>query len=234
MLRALLFDFDGVIANNEPIHMRMFQKVLSPLGVPLTEEDYYATYLGMDDKGCFSTLLNAHGKNPSATEIDSLIQEKTGFYTDYIKDHLVIFPGVVEFVTSAADKYPLAIASGALRHEIELILDAAKIRKAFQTIVSAEDVSEGKPSPEGFMMARSRLQTITSTPIRAEECLVIEDSIAGLEAARRAGMSCLAVTNTYPRERLQSAARVVDSLTECRLEDLERLFLNEQAAERLP
>lgn len=224
MLRALIFDFDGIVADNEPIHLLMFRKVLSRLGIPLTTEDYYTTYLGMDDKGCFSAILKIHGKNPSPPEIEALIQEKTRYFTEHIKDHLVIFPGVVSFVETASQKYPLAIASGALRHEIELILQTAGIRKAFRTIVSAEDVAEGKPDPEGFLKALGRLNEITSRPIRADECLVIEDSLAGLEGAKKAGMKCLAVTNTYPREKLTDADLIVNSLEACRLEEIENLF----------
>ena len=226
MLRAIIFDFDGIIANNEPIHLLMFRKVLGGRGIFLSEEEYYATYLGMDDKGCFAALLKVHGQEASPATINTLIQEKTRYYTEYIQKNLVIFPGVVEFVDAASQHYPLAIASGALRHEIEVILDIAGIRKAFRTIVSAEDVSEGKPDPEGFLKALTRLRELTSLPISAENCLVIEDSIAGLVAARRAGMRCLAVTNTYPRERLAEADRVISSLENCRMEDLSTLFID--------
>ena len=224
MLRALIFDFDGVIADNEPVHLLMFRKVLIRFGIALSQEDYYATYLGMDDRGCFSTILKRHGKNPSPSEIETLIQEKTRYFTEHIKTHLVIFPGVVSFIEAASQKYPLAIASGALRHEIEMILKTAKIRDRFQTIVSAEDVAEGKPDPEGFLKALARLKEITSKMLRADECLVIEDSLAGLEGAKKAGMQVLAVTHTYPREKLSDANLIVNNLEECRLEDIEKLF----------
>jgi HAD superfamily hydrolase (TIGR01509 family) len=224
MLRAVIFDFDGIIADNEPIHLRMFQEVLAVRGISLSEEDYYATYLGMDDKGCFSTILALHKRPVDARIIDALIAEKTRRFTDTIQNHLVIFPGVVEFVEEAARHYPLAIASGALRHEIKLILEAAGIRKYFQTIVSAEDVTEGKPNPEGFLKARERLREITGRKLEPPECLVIEDSLAGIEAARRAGMPCLAVTNTYPKEKLRDAHKVVTSLKECPIRDLINLF----------
>ena len=224
MLRAILFDFDGVIADSEPLHLRMFQRVLERRGIPLTQADYYATYLGMDDKGCFSTLLNLHERESSPEVVEALIQEKTRDFTEVVRDHPVIFPGVTAFVGEVSRHYPLAIVSGALRHEIEMILEAAGILEAFQTIVSAEDVAEGKPNPEGFREALDRLREITSKPIRADECLVIEDSLAGLEAARKAGMICLAVTNTYPRERLSMADRIVSTLEGCRVEDLEGMF----------
>jgi HAD superfamily hydrolase (TIGR01509 family) len=224
MLQALIFDFDGIIADNEPVHLQMFRKVLAPLGIRLTDEEYYTIYLGMDDKGCFSEVLKRHGRNPSPAEIERLIEEKTRHFTAHIQDHLVIFPGVVSFVETAARRYPLAIASGALRHEIELILKAAGIRRAFQTIVSAEDVAEGKPDPEGFLKARERLSAAAAKPLLPGECLVIEDSLAGMEAARKAGMKCMIVTNTYPKERFPEADRIVDSLEDCRMEDIETLF----------
>ncbi|MBI5096464.1 MAG: HAD family phosphatase [Nitrospirae bacterium] len=220
MIRAIIFDFDGIITDSEPVHLKMFQKVLSEMGITLNARDYYEVYLGMDDKGCFTTILKSNGIGTAPLLIQSLIQKKTNYLMEYIKNDLFIYPGVVELVDSSRKDYLLAIASGALRHEIEFVLESAGIRSAFNVIVSAEDVSEGKPNPECFNKALEQLNGISEERIKRDECLVIEDSIAGIEAARAAGMRCVAVTNTYSRDRLILADRVVKELSEINLENL--------------
>ena len=220
MIRAIIFDFDGVITDSEPVHLRMFQKVLSEMGITLDAREYYEVYLGMDDKGCFTTILKSNGIGTAPRLIQSLIQKKTNYLMESIKNDLFIYPGVVELVDSSRKDYLLAIASGALRHEIEFVLESAGIRSAFNVIVSAEDVSEGKPNPECFNTALERLNKISGERIKKDECLVIEDSIAGIEAAKAAGMLCVAVTNTYSYDRLTLADRVVRELSEINLENL--------------
>lgn len=220
MIRAIIFDFDGVITDSEPVHLKMFQKVLSEMGITLDAREYYEVYLGMDDKGCFTTILKSNGIGTAPQLIQSLIQKKTKYLMEYIKNDLFIYPGVVELVDSSRKDYLLAIASGALRHEIEFVLESAGICSAFNVIVSAEDVSEGKPNPECFNKALERLNGIGGERIKKDECLVIEDSIAGIEAAKAAGMLCVAVTNTYSRDRLTLADRVVKELSEINFENL--------------
>ncbi len=220
MIRAIIFDFDGVITDSEPVHLKMFQKVLSEMGITLNAKEYYEVYLGMDDKGCFTTILKSNGVGTAPQLIQSLIQKKTNYLMEYIKNDLFIYPGVVELVDSSRKDYLLAIASGALRHEIEFVLESAGIRSAFNVLVSAEDVSEGKPNPECFNTALERLNKISRERIKRDECLVIEDSIAGIEAAKAAGMLCVAVTNTYSRDRLTLADRVVRELSEINFENL--------------
>ena len=220
MIRAIIFDFDGVITDSEPVHLKMFQKVLSEMGITLNAREYYEVYLGMDDRGCFTTILKSNGIGTAPRLIQSLIQKKTNYLMEYIKNDLFIYPGVVELVDSSRKDYLLAIASGALRHEIEFVLESAGIRSAFNVIVSAEDVSEGKPNPECFNKALEQLNGMGGERIKKDECLVIEDSIAGIEAAKAAGMRCVAVTNTYSRDRLTLADRVVKELSEINLENL--------------
>ncbi len=224
MLRAILFDFDGVVADNEPIHFAIFQQVLGEVGLPLTERDYYEKYLGYDDKGCFTAVLQAHGKPTPAPVIDDLIARKARAYLTSIKEHLVIFPGVRELVRAAAARYRLAIVSGALRHEIEYILEQAGLRQAFAHITSAEDVSQGKPDPEGFRHALAALNRVgASTPdatLHPADCLVIEDSIPGIQAGHAAGMKVLAVANTHTIAELQDADAITPSLAEVNLAEL--------------
>lgn len=231
MLRAIIFDFDGVVADNEPVHCAMFQRVLGEIGIFLSKDEYYAEYLGYDDKGCFTAVLTARGRPTPQSTIDDLVARKARVYLEYIRAHLVIFPGVQDFVRRAATRYRLAIASGALRHEIEFILEQAGIRKEFEHITSAEDVSHGKPDPEGFLHALASLNR--NTPARQSallpgDCLVIEDSLPGIQAARRAGMKALAVANTHPAHELGAADVVVASLKDLDPQDIaQRLWVQE-------
>jgi beta-phosphoglucomutase len=224
MLRAIIFDFDGVVADNEPVHFVMFQRVLGEIGIPLSEEEYYQRYLGFDDKGCFAAALAAHGRPAPKAMIDQLVARKARAYMQHIKQHLVIFPGVQEFVRDAANRYRLAIASGALRHEIEFILEQAGIRKEFQHVTSAEDVTQGKPHPEAYLHALASLNRTTGTgslSLAPEDCLVIEDSVPGIQAARAAAMKVLAVANTHTLQELHEADAVAHSLEELNLSELE-------------
>lgn len=141
-----------------------------------------------------------------------------------MRERLQVFPGVVEFIREAWLRYPLAVASGALRHEVELVLQHAGVRSCFQVIVAAEDVVMGKPDPEPFLKACSQLSASQVESFGPSECLVIEDSMPGVRAAHLAGMRCLAVTNSYPEARLVEADRVVHSLSGLAPQELEDLF----------
>ncbi|MFM8541155.1 MAG: HAD family hydrolase [Nitrospira sp.] len=224
MLRALIFDFDGVVADSEPVHLAVFQTVLGEEGLFLSGEEYYADYLGYDDKGCFRAFLTAHGRTPTNAQIDDLVARKARVFLEHIKTSPVIFPGVRELVREAVSRHRLAIASGALRHEIEYMLEGAGIRKEFEHITSAEDVRRGKPDPEPFLHALAGLNRTTrhrQSSLTPNECLVIEDSIPGIRAARAAGMKVLAVANTHAIQDLHEADARTHSLVDVQLRELE-------------
>lgn len=225
MLRAIIFDFNGILVDDEPIHLELFQKVLREEGIFLSEKDYYARYLGMDDKGAFKTAFEEHGEKLDEVRLAALIQRKARYYRDSMKTGIRPFPGVKELVPLAAARYPLAIASGALRSEIEAIIERIGLRKYFQVIVSSEDTNEGKPNPEIFMKALALLNQsqFEGQQLHPSECLVIEDSKEGILGARRAGIKCLAVTNSHPAEELKEADAVVPSLEEVTIAFLEQL-----------
>jgi HAD superfamily hydrolase (TIGR01509 family) len=140
-----------------------------------------------------------------------------------MRTHLRLFPGVADFIRRAADLYPLAVASGALKREVELVLDFGGVRDYFLAIVSAEDVTRGKPDPESFLKAHQIINAHAAARIPTQECLVIEDSLHGVEAARLAGMPVLAVTNSYPKDQLSKADMVVESLDGLSLDSLQTL-----------
>ena len=225
-LKAVIFDFDGVIAHSEPVHCAIFQRVLGEQGLFLSEDEYYRSYLGYDDRGCFAAAFAARDLPLRSEELNRLVERKAELYFSHIRQHLVIFPGVRECVREAASSYPLAIASGALRREIQFVLEEAGIRKEFQHITSAEDVRRGKPDPESFLHALAGLnRRPEAVMIRPEQCLVIEDSVPGIRGAHRAGMKVVAVANTHSVADLAEADEVTESLATINLSSLAaRLF----------
>lgn len=227
MLKAIIFDCDGIIVDSEPNHLKAFQIVLETEGITLIKEAYYEKYLALDDKGLFEKILLEHHRSVDNKILKRLILRKMPLYKKLSEETLYLYPGVVDFVKKAKEKYRLAIASGAFRGEIKAALDKGGIRSAFPVIVSAQDVRNGKPNPEAYLTALEKLNNITASmnEIQVNECVVIEDSLHGVEAARSAGMKCLAVTNSYPFELLQGKAdRIVNSLAEIQPSDLESLF----------
>lgn len=226
MLRAIIFDFNGIIVNDEPIHLEMLRRVLKEERIPLSPEDYYARYLGFDDRGCFRAAFQEHGRALDETRLGELIRRKAIYYQEAMEKGLTTFPGVDRLIRASSSRFPLAIASGALRKEIESILAAMNLKNFFQAIVSAEDVQDGKPAPEIFTTALAGLnETIAQgEPLRPSECLVIEDSREGIRGARRAGMKCLAVANSHPAAELGEADIVLNSLEGVEVEFLESLF----------
>lgn len=225
MLRAVIFDFNGIIVDDEPIHFKLFQKVLREEGIPLTEEDYYARYLGFDDRGAFMAGYLNHNRPIDETKLGELIERKARYYQEAIRNHVTIFPGVKPLVAELASVLPLAVASGALRNEIETILATAGLLQYFKVVISAEDVRQGKPEPEIFLKTLSALNAHVGdgNSITAAGCVVIEDSKEGIKGALRAGMKCLAVTNSHPAELLGEATAVVKSLEEVKLSFLQSM-----------
>ncbi|MBI2950736.1 HAD family phosphatase [bacterium] len=214
MLRAILFDFDGVIADSEPAHLRAFQEVVAGEGVALAEETYYSRYLGLADRACLRAILRDAGRAATDNLVEALFERKSERYLQGLREGAVLMPGSAEFIRRASARHPLAVASGALRGEIELVLAQADLRSCFVDIVSAEDVRQGKPHPEPFLTALDCLNRgVGASPlIQPGECLVVEDALHGIAAAHEAGMKCLAVATSCPIYRLGAADVVTQSL----------------------
>lgn len=213
MVRAILFDFNGVIAGDEPAHVECFCRALQEFGLGLSKEEYYGAYLGMDERTCTARLLTARdGKNDV-----NLVQQIQDRKADLFRLHSAaqrpeLFPGVMEFVLAAKPLYRLAIASGGRREQIDRALRGTTIERAVELIVSADDCPVGKPDPAVYLLALRRLNDCVSPRLTAGECLVIEDSKAGIRAARAAGMQVLALATTYPVDELGEADWVLPSL----------------------
>jgi HAD superfamily hydrolase (TIGR01509 family) len=225
MLRAIIFDFNGIIVDDEPVHFELFRRVLGEEGIDLTEANYYARYLGFDDRGAFTAAYREHRRLLDEQQLTRLIDRKAIYYQETIQNKVHIFPGVHALVATLAPAFPLAVASGALRQEIDTILSTAGLLSHFTVIISAEDVNEGKPEPEIFLKALEGLNTRVDNggPIDAVDCVVIEDSKEGIRGALRAGMKCLAVSNSHPPELLQEANAVVESLESVSLDFLQSM-----------
>lgn len=214
MLRAVLFDFNGVISDDEPLHFAALRTVLETQGVKISEEDYETRFLGKDDRDCFREALKEKHPPLNGELLETLIQRKSEAYLHLVDASLRIFPGVASFIHEAYSACVLAIASGALRREVEFVLDRTDLKHFFSCIVTQEDVSRGKPDPEIFLTTLAILnrQNHLGKTIVPAECLVVEDSRPGVEAALTAGMHCLAVTNSFPAARLAAADKVLPSL----------------------
>lgn len=228
MLRAIIFDMDGVICDSEPLHMQAFQAILKSEGIMITDQEYYDKYLAHDDRGSFEAALEAHQKPaPDVKRLNGLLSAKARAFDDLMKDRMVIYPGVESFVRKAGQRYSLALASGARRLEVEYVLKKAKIRDAFAAVVSADEVKVGKPQPESFQRALEIMNQVrlSGTPeIQASETLVIEDSPRCIRTANALGMKTVGMASSYGPEELKEAALVLDSLVGLDLETLEKLF----------
>ena len=221
MLRAVIFDFDGVITDSEILHLRAFNKVLAQLGIEISTKDYYKEYLGLMDADCFKLVAERSQRSLDCRDIRNLMAQKNEIFEELAKTEGRIIEGVPQFLQMLhRNDVPMAICSGALLAEIELILEEARLRHFLSVIVSAEHVKKGKPNPQGFLLALQRLNRSRPKPIRPEQCIVIEDSHWGLEAAKAAGMHTVAVTNSYDADQLSLAEKIVDRLDELSIEQL--------------
>ena len=213
--RAIIFDFNGVISDDEPLHLEVMRRVLAEERIAISDEDYWTKYIGRDDRHCFTTALTEAGREaPDQATLDNLLTHKTNYYLEAVAAGPQFFPGVIELIERLASIYPLAIASGALRPEIEAVLAGGGIRDRFRVVISSEDVSASKPDPEIYLHALAELNaSIEDAPsISPFECLVIEDSRAGIKAAHRAGMRCLAVATSFPAAALTEADWVFENI----------------------
>jgi HAD superfamily hydrolase (TIGR01509 family) len=215
MIRALIFDFNGVLADDDPIHMDAFRQVAAEEGLSFTHDEYLDTYLPLNDWDCFKTLFHAYSRALTPETLDELIKRKSVYYFRTIAEKAVLFEHAADAVKAAAAKYRLAIASGARRDEIVHIIRHGGIEDCFEAIVAAEDVKLGKPHPEPFSRAHEKLKE-KDPSLKIAECVAIEDSIGGIQSAHGAGMRCLAIAHSYGPPRLKTAEPewIIDSIAD--------------------
>jgi beta-phosphoglucomutase len=229
MLGAVIFDFDGVLVDSEQIHHKAFNRVLTKFNYQLSSREYYDRFLGLSDEELLRIVDKERHLSLSNQQFGQLLGEKANLFKEMAATEAGIIDGVPKFLKMLADNgIPMAICSGALLPEIDTILEGAGLREFFKVIVSAEQVERGKPYPEGFLMALKLLNRRICCScggnlhksIKPEECVVIEDSHWGLEAAKAAGMRAVAITNTYAAKHLKPADKVIAHLNELTLSDL--------------
>jgi HAD superfamily hydrolase (TIGR01509 family) len=195
MTSGILFDFNGVIVDDESQHCGALIATLAEYGYSLDQETYYREYLGFDDRECFRFSFERMGHSRDEGALREAVARKHVHYERTIRESMRLVPGAAEFIENAAlDGFQLAIVSGALRSEIDLILDLAGLRPHFAEIVAAEDVGLCKPDPQGYNRAREMLE------LASRRCVVIEDSLPGLTAARAAGLRCAMLTTSHPED----------------------------------
>ncbi|MEW6323069.1 MAG: HAD family phosphatase [Acidobacteriota bacterium] len=223
-LDAIIFDFDGVIADSERLHLRAYQDVLAEDGIDFSADEYFERYLGYDDVGVFRTLGRDRGLVMDEARLRTLVARKGARYEALALDGEMLFPGAADFIRAAAATVPVGIASGALSHEIEEILERTGLRALVPVIVGANHTMRSKPAPDPYMEAFARLQAAAGRALDPRRSVAIEDSRWGLQSARDAGLRTVAVTNTYRADELRADAELVfPGLHAITLADLDRL-----------
>jgi HAD superfamily hydrolase (TIGR01509 family) len=212
--RAVIFDFNGVIVDDEHLHARAFAVTLAEQDVALDEREYFDVYLGLDDRELLRAVLrDKAGRKPTAEELDTFIARKAEAYLSEIEAGVDLFAGAADLIVDLSADLPLAVASGARRHEIERILGDRDLLRLFTAVVSADDVAKSKPDPAPYLAALEALRRHGHPELQASHCIVIEDAPAGIEAATAAGMICIGVCSSRRPEELSRARVVVDSLS---------------------
>lgn len=212
MTGAVLFDFNGVLVDDEAQHCEALQRVLADEGITLTREQYYANYLGLDDRTGFAEAYRRANRTLTTELMEHLVNLKSRLYLQLVANSLQIVPGAREFVLDAGKRFRLGIVSGALRREIDHVLGQIRLADRFEIIIAAGDVLRCKPDPAPYLAAHQAFNE--RQPIALSGCVVIEDSLHGLDAARAAGMPCIMLTTSHSAQTLRrrGAAMVWDSL----------------------
>ena len=225
MLHAVIFDFDGVIVNSEPLHYQVYQDVLAPKGLGFSWDDYLSIYLGFDDRDCFRLHFKQAGRTLGESELAELVRAKGDAFLKRVeKGEAAPYPGAVDFIRGLAERVPLAVCSGALPGDIWPVLNRLGLAPAFRVMVTAADVKNSKPDPACYVLTLKKLQAAyPEHGIRAGTCVAIEDSPWGVAAAHEAGIPVVGVTNMVSAETLKQAEKVVDSFKRLGWQDLEAL-----------
>lgn len=224
MLKAVIFDFDGIIVDSEPLHYRAFQKILEPLGAGFSWADYAEKYMGFDDRDAFREAFRVTGLPLTEHKLAELITLKAALFHEVAAEGVSTYPGVVELISAVSGAVPLAICSGALRSDILPVLEMLFIQDSFDCIVTADDVATSKPDPASYLLSINKLQVLfPKNAITPSAAVAIEDTPAGISSAKGAGLKVLSVTNSYLASELTAADLIVDSLAGVTRETLDRL-----------
>lgn len=229
MLKAIVFDFDGVIVDSEPIHYRAFLRVAQTFGVEFSYDQYVEKYIGYDDRDAFRVMLGlptgVPAKPAEESRVAGYIDQKADAFEAVVNEGIEMIPGVEPLIRAAGAKMPIAIASGASRRDIALILNKLGLSSLFRVVVTADDVARSKPDPETYARAVEILAgKFPQMNLHASHCVAIEDTAAGIESARGAGLQTLALLTSTPSEKLRRAHRVMEAKGAPTLEQLASWF----------
>lgn len=231
MPSCVVFDFDGVIVDSEPLHHRAFVRVAKSLGYAMSWEQYLAQFVGFDDRDAFRVILG-HGPGKAASDavekqVAQLIREKAHAFELEVDQGVDTIPGSVQLIEQLAGKLPIAIASGATKMDIRIILAKLGLDNVFDVTVTADDVARSKPDPESYAMAVRKLAAkYPDRHITPASAIAIEDTATGIVSARAAGLQVLGLTTTGPAELLHQASRVAPNLQGVTLALLRQWFVD--------
>jgi beta-phosphoglucomutase len=233
-LKAVLFDFNGVIINDEPIHLQLIDEILIQENLQPQRVNERQASLGRSDRACFQQLLANRGRVANENYLTKLLYRKAEAYTVELKkiEKLPLYPGVEDLIFQVRSRnLKLGLVSGAIRQEIELVLNRAKLAEHFKIIVAGDDITTSKPEPDGYLLAVTRLnKEYPDLNLKSQECLAIEDTPAGIAAAKRSHMQVVGVANTYPFHMLQRCCNwTVDYLSELELERVQKVYSQKES-----
>jgi beta-phosphoglucomutase len=234
-LKAVLFDFNGVIINDEPLHQKLIEELLISENLRPKPEEFRQVCLGRSDRACLKELFDRRGRVLSEDQITKLIDRKSQAYRQQLTqlEKLPIYPGLTDLIFQIRSiPLPMAVVSGAVRSEIELVLNRAELAQYFTVIVAGDEIETSKPDPAGYLLAVDRLnQQLPDLRLQPQDCLAIEDTPAGLQAAKRAGMQVVGVANSYPFHMMQRQSNwAVDYLSELELDRVQEVYEQRQVA----
>ena len=215
MLRMVIFDFDGVITDSEAAHYQAMSEVAGEEGIQLSWQEYCEKYIAYDDREFYINLWRDNHRRADPQTIDALVERKKRIFMKFLEEHCGLLPGISELLENLRQSnIPCGICSGSSRHEIDFLLKRHELEDYFMVIIGADDVTASKPDPQGYLMCLEQAnQLLKSEPaIKPGNCVVIEDSVGGVQSAKTAGMHCLAVTNSHHADQLGHADKIVESL----------------------
>ncbi|MFH0878714.1 MAG: HAD family phosphatase [Lentisphaerota bacterium] len=226
MLKAVLFDFDGVMVDSEFYHYRAYQEVLKPTGHDYTWDDYVSYFIGFDDRDAFRAAYSRVGHPLHDEHLRSLIAAKAAAFQRMVeKEGITPYPGVVSLVRALSAKYAVGLCSGALNSDVQPVIKALDLAGCIHEIITAEQVAGSKPDPECYTLCVARLAAhFPERDIKPSNAVAIEDTPAGIQSARAAGLKVMSVTNSYSADKLHEATRVVASLEGITAQDLQLLI----------
>jgi beta-phosphoglucomutase len=229
MLKVVLFDFNGVIVNDEPIHKELIEEILLKENLLPVRGEFEECCLGRSDRACLSAILSRRGRIVTDDYLNKIIAVKAQAYREKLEklDKLPVYTGLSEILALIqAKNLKIGLVTGAWRSQVDFILERAGIASYFSVIVTSDDLKASKPKPDGYLLAVERFNRLDLTlQLRPADCLVIEDSFAGIQAAKTAGMSVVGIANTYPFHMMQRMTNwAIDYLEELELERIERVF----------